>query len=101
MSIGSSGASPFVALSATAGVPLDLTVTAYDVYGNVATSYVGTLHFTSSDVSAQLPADYSFTPADKGVHSFKVVLKTKGQQTITVTDSLSGSLTGGWVVTVL
>src|SRR5476651_1934086 len=99
MSIGSSSASPVVALSATAGVPFDLTVTAYDAYGNVATGYAGTVHFTSSDASAQLPADFSFTPADKGVHIFKVLLKTKGKQTLNLTDN--GSLTLDWVVTVI
>jgi len=99
--MGMSGAAPVVALSATAGIPFDLTVTLFDAYGNVATGYAGTVHFTSSDASAQLPAGYLFTPADKGIHVFKVLLKTKGQQTITASDNLNSSLTGAWVVTVL
>ena len=101
MSPGSSSASPVVALSATAGVPFDLPITAYDPYNNVATGYAGTVHFTSSDASAQLPADYTFTPADKGAHIFKVLLRTQGQQSLTLTDRLSGALTLRWVVTVL
>ena len=35
--------------SATAGVPINVTVTAKDPYGNTATGYTGTVHFTSSD----------------------------------------------------
>ena len=33
----------------TAGAAHNVTVTAYDAYGNVATGYTGTVHFTSSD----------------------------------------------------
>jgi hypothetical protein len=43
------------------------TVTALDPYGNVATGYRGTVHFTSSDAAASLPADYTFTSTDAGV----------------------------------
>jgi len=39
-------------------------VTAYDIYGNVATGYNGTVNFTSTDPFATLPADYPFTPSD-------------------------------------
>ena len=48
----STEASPAVSISAQAGVPFDLPITAYDPYQNVATSYAGTLHFTSSDPNA-------------------------------------------------
>ena len=37
-----------------------MTVTAVDAYGNVATGYTGTVHFTSSDGQAVLPANYTF-----------------------------------------
>ena len=40
----------------TAGTAGTFTVTAYDAYGNVATGYTGTVHFTSSDPQAVLPA---------------------------------------------
>jgi hypothetical protein len=50
-----------------------------DAYGNVATGYAGTVHFTSSDGKTVLPANYTFTAADKGVHTFTTLkLKTKG-----------------------
>ena len=41
------------AASTTAGVSQSFTVTAKDAYGNTATGYTGTVHFTSSDVQAR------------------------------------------------
>ena len=86
--------------SATAGTSFSLTVTAEDAYGNVATGYTGTVHFTSSDGQAALPADYTFTPGDGGVHTFTVTLKTAGSQTVTATDTASSSITGQASLTV-
>jgi uncharacterized delta-60 repeat protein len=79
--------------SDTAGVAHNFTVTAYDAYGNVATGYTGTLHFTSSDGQAALPADYTFTGGDAGTHSLSVTLKTAGSQSLTATDTNTASLT--------
>src|SRR5439155_5010553 len=45
--------------SATAGTSFSVTVTLTDASGNVATGYRGTIHFTSSDARALLPADYT------------------------------------------
>jgi hypothetical protein len=42
--------------AATAGTAFNFTVTAQDQYNNTATSYGGTVHFTSSDGIASLPA---------------------------------------------
>jgi hypothetical protein len=70
-------------------------VTLYDVYGNIATGYLGTIHFTSSDPSAVLPADYTFTTADAGKHTtFSATLKTTGTRSITATDTGNSNLTG-------
>src|SRR5207244_2566315 len=66
----------------TAGAVDNVIITAQDVYGNVATGYTGTVHFSSSDAQAGLPADDAFTAADAGVHTFAVVLKTAGSQTV-------------------
>jgi len=49
-----------------------VTVTAKDAYGNVATGYLGTVHFTSTDANAVLPANYKFTAANAGTHTFSV-----------------------------
>jgi hypothetical protein len=78
----------------TAGVSENITVTALDMNGAVAGSYRGTVHFTSSDPQAALPADYTFTNLDQGVHTFTVTLKTAGTQSITATDTLTGTITG-------
>ena len=49
------------AASATAGSAFTVTVTARTVSDNVATGYTGTVHLTSTDGQAVLPADS--TPA--------------------------------------
>ena len=81
--------------SVSKGTAFSITVTALDAYGNVATGYAGTVHFSSSDASATLPANYTFAVADAGVHTFsnKVTLRKKGTQTLTVTDVLNVDLT--------
>ncbi len=43
--------------TATAGTAIMVAVTAQDPYGNTATSYGGTVHFTSTDGSAILPGN--------------------------------------------
>ena len=78
----------------TAGVAHSFTVTARDAFGNVATGYLGTAAFTSSDPIASLPANYTFTAADAGTHTFSATLKRAGAQYILVTDSLASSITG-------
>jgi hypothetical protein len=78
----------------TAGVGGTVVVTALDAYGNIATGYAGTVHFSSSDAQASLPADYTFTAADAGTHSFSATLKTAGSQSLTAADTSTASLTG-------
>jgi hypothetical protein len=73
-----------------AGTAANLTVTAKDPYGNVATGYQGTVHFTSSDAGAVLPANYTFVAMDAGLHTFSVTLITAGTQSITASDTVSG-----------
>jgi hypothetical protein len=78
----------------TAGGAHNFTVTARDAYGNIATGYRGTVHFTSSDAQATLPANYTFTSSDNGTHTFSATLKTAGSQSLTATDTSHGSITG-------
>jgi hypothetical protein len=88
--------------SGTGGIPFTLTVTAVDVFGQVAVGYRGTVQFSSSDASASLPSGYSFTQADNGMHVFTgLMLKTRGTQTITVTDTPVGEIVGGAAVQVM
>ena len=88
--------------SVRSGVAFSLTVTVQDAYGNVVTGYTGTIHFASTDGTASLPGNYTFTAADKGVHTFSgLILRKKGNQTITITDTLNSSLTGSVIESVL
>jgi subtilisin-like proprotein convertase family protein len=80
--------------STTAGQVGSFTVTARDANGNVATGYTGTVHFTSSDPYAGLPADYTFTAADAGTHTFSTTLTTAGMQSLTTSDTAASGLTG-------
>ena len=77
--------------SAVAGTPFSVSVTAEDQDGNVVTGYSGTVHFTSSDGQAVLPANSGLT---NGVRTFSVTLKTAGSQTVTATDTVTSSITG-------
>ena len=83
-----------------AGVAGNFTVTALDAFGNTATGYRGTIHFTSSDGQAVLPANYTFTAGDGGVHTFSATLKTAGSQSLIATDTVTGSITGTQTITV-
>jgi hypothetical protein len=83
----------FTPSSITAGTNGSLTLTAQDSYGNVATGYRGTVHFSSSDLQATLPPNYAFAASDNGTHTFSVILKTAGNQTITGTDQANAALT--------
>ncbi len=85
---------------ATAGSALSVTVTAQDAGGNLDPTYTGTVHFTCSDGTAVLPADYTFTAADAGVHTFNVTLIKAGNQTLTVNDQSVTVVTGTTTVAV-
>ncbi|MDY3555761.1 VCBS repeat-containing protein [Gemmata sp. JC717] len=78
----------------TAGATFTITVSATDPAGAVATGYSSPVHFTSSDALAGLPADYTFTPADAGAHTFTVTLKTAGTVFVKATE-VGGTITGG------
>jgi streptogramin lyase len=77
-----------------AGMPFTVTIIALDNANHVVSGYTGTVHFTSRDALALLPGDYTFTADDNGVHVFTVTLGTAGNQTLTVTDTQNGALTG-------
>jgi hypothetical protein len=71
----------------------DVMVTVIDPYGNVVTGYGGTVHFTSSDALATLPADATVSG---GTHTFVsgVIFHTGGTQSVTATDTVTPSVTG-------
>ncbi len=84
----------------TAGVSSPITVTAKDAFGNTATGYGGTVHFSSTDPLAVLPPNHAFVATDVGSYTATAILKTPGIQTVTTTDVVTSSITGGQTVTV-
>jgi hypothetical protein len=94
ITVGAAAASHFALTApagATAGTALTCTVTALDPFNNTASGYGGTVHFTSSDGQAALPADSALS---NGAGTFSATLKTAGTQTITATDTTTSSITG-------
>ncbi len=81
-------------LSVIAGTASNFTVTAKDPYGNTTPAYTGTVTFSSSDSQAVLPANYTFTSADAGAHTFSATLKTTGTRSISATDMTNAGITG-------
>jgi Galactose oxidase, central domain len=77
--------------SVNAGTAFNLTVTALDASNNVVTGYSGTVHFTSTDAQAMLPANSALT---NGAATLSATLKSAGGQTITGTDTAAPSITG-------
>ena len=75
----------------TAGTSTSITVKVYDALGNLFAGYTGTVHFTSTDSSAKLPANSTLTGA---TGTFNVTFKTAGTQTVTATDTITSSITG-------
>ena len=85
--------------NAAIGSSFDVTAEARTAQASIATAYAGTVHFTSDDPSATLPADYTFISADRGVHVFSVTLNTAGSRLVTVSDT-GAAITGNAVVVV-
>src|SRR5262245_31195616 len=76
--------------SVTAGTAFNVTVQALDGSNNPVNDYTGTVHFTSTDAAAVLPAD---AMQSSGSAMYSVTLNSIGTQTITVTDA-TNNLTG-------
>jgi len=77
---------------ASSGAAFTSSLTAFDTWNNTATGYSGTVHFTSSDGLADLPADSAVTTGN-GSAVFGFTLNTEGVQTVTATDTVT-SITG-------
>ncbi|HST10863.1 MAG TPA: glycosyl hydrolase family 28-related protein [Terriglobales bacterium] len=78
-----------------AGFSFSFTVTARDAQNNVASSYSGSVQFTSSDPAAVLPPNSMLTNA---TGTFSATLTNAGTQTITATDTASASIKGSFNV---
>jgi probable HAF family extracellular repeat protein len=77
--------------AATAGTAFQVTVTALDASNNVVAGYTGTVHLTSTDLKAVLPANSTLT---NGTANFSVTLNTIGNQTISASDIVAASIIG-------
>jgi len=77
--------------SATAGTAILLRVTAEDPFNNTATTYGGTIHFSTTDAQTRLTIDSTLS---SGTGLFFETLKTSGNQTVTATDTVTSSITG-------
>src|SRR5205085_137109 len=75
--------------NSTAGSAFSFTVTALDASNAATLAYNGTIHFTSSDTQAVLPANATLT---NGVGTFSVTLKTAGGRTLSAADTVSSSI---------
>ncbi|HYV34918.1 MAG TPA: hypothetical protein VE988_04385, partial [Gemmataceae bacterium] len=73
----------------SAGSAFNFSVTAFDQFGNTATAYTGTLHFTSSDSAATLPPDGTLI---SGVGIFSATLRSAITRTLTVADTVASNL---------
>ncbi len=83
------------------GVPFSLALTVQSsTTAATLSNYTGSVHFTSSDPLAVLPADYTFVAGDAGSHTFQFTLNTLGNQTISVADTRSSGFTGSTTVNI-
>ncbi len=74
-----------------AGTPFTFTVKALDAMAAVVPTYTGTVHITTSDTAAKLPADANLA---QGVGTFAVTFNTVGNQTITASDTVGDASSG-------
>ncbi|HYV35936.1 MAG TPA: peptidoglycan DD-metalloendopeptidase family protein, partial [Gemmataceae bacterium] len=81
-----------------AGSNFSFNVTAVDQFNNTDTNYIGTVHFSSTDAQAALPADATLT---NGFGNFNGILNTPGSQTLTAADTATSSINGSSAVTVV
>jgi alpha-tubulin suppressor-like RCC1 family protein len=85
--------------STNAGVPFDITVTSLDAAGN-SVAHTGTVRFTSNDLIAGLPANYTFLAGDQGRKTFTVTLNSSGLRSVAITDTGTPTITGSAAVAV-
>ncbi len=89
--------------SVTVGDRLNFTIKAVDSTDAVVPTYVGTVHFSSTDRNAQLPEDYTFVGSDQGLRTFDLAttLRTNGTQKIFADDKNDEAIRGEVTVEVL
>jgi hypothetical protein len=81
-------------------VPTRLAVTALNAANRPVGNYTGAVRLSSTDMMTKLPADYTFTADDRGLHLFEITPGATGTETITVTDTADAALTGSVTLSV-
>lgn len=79
----------------TMGTPTMVQVVALDANNKPVPGYTGTIHFTSTDLAVNLPANYTFTAADQGAHLFAVTFGSVGTKSLAVTATSNNAIAGG------
>ena len=76
-----------------AGTPINVVVEAEDAHNKVVPGFRGTVHvgLGTADPGATIPAAFTFSASDHGIHTIQVTLQATGPQTITTS---SGALAG-------
>jgi hypothetical protein len=101
VSLGSVAGFGFTGLSpARSGAGQFFNVSAVNSYGVLVPGYVGTVHFTSSDPAAILPADLTFSSDDGSTVQQYLTMKAAGTKTVTARDTVNAKITGTAKVTV-
>jgi len=62
--------------NATLGQPYTFWVVALGTVAQIDAAFVGTVHFSASDPTAELPQDYAFKLSDQGAAKFSVTFHT-------------------------
>jgi len=65
----------------TAGVPISVTITALDEFGNTVKGYVGRIQLSTNDTTAYLPQTIDLSTKDQGTKTFTATFETQGDQT--------------------
>ncbi len=78
--------------TATVGSSISVSVSPLDASNVLVPCYTGIVHFSTTG-SATLPANYTFV-AGEGAHSFNVTPTAAGSQTVTVQDTVTGTIVG-------
>jgi hypothetical protein len=64
----------------------EVTIIAYDEFGNIKEDYVAEVEISSTDKEAIFPKTYQFKEEDKGKAKIEITYMTKGDQYFTITD---------------
>jgi hypothetical protein len=76
--------------TSVAGSSFKINVRAFGDDNQVKTDYTGKVSFSSTDLYAVLPSDYTFKASDYGSKDFSIAYKTTGSQSFTVRDASLG-----------